>query len=415
MLVVDAPRLVSLGPITLSGGITLFVATLTLFMLPAYGVRTEMRRCAGWVEPASARIPWAMWGFVLFLLLSFLITTLNGAIRADSIQNACVYLSFVGAIAFAAAAKSSAVVLRGWELMRNVATYSAYLMLAASALNMLAVSALNRDFGLRPMALVALIVLALVTPGAPRDIWMKFAPFATVAAMALSLSRTSTLIGGVILVFIVLRGRRGRRLFKGLFMLLTAALSLYLLVVHYAPFRDRFLVGDNALQVGDLEISTQGRAALWTHLLSVSSDNSLLGQGIGSSGRLIAEYLPAGQADAIGHPHNDYLRFYVEFGIVGLALFVIGYLVLVWRLFRSARKTDHPLHWAAFMALLAVGVSAITDNPFVYPFVMLPLGSLAGLSLALTRFEVSDHHPALLNLQRPTKALALSKHTHVNS
>jgi O-antigen ligase len=224
--------------------------------------------------------------------------------------------------------------------------------------------------------------------------------------MALSLSRTSTLVGGVLLVFIVLRGKRGRRLFKSLFMLLAAVLSLYMLVVHYAPFRDRFLVGDNALQVGGLEISTQGRAMLWKLLLSLSSDNWLLGQGIGSSGRLIAEYLPAGQSDSIGHPHNEYLRLYVEFGIVGLALFVVGYLALVWRIFRSAKRTDHPLHWAAFLALVGIGLSAITDNPFVYPFVMLPLGSLAGLSLALTRFELSDHPSALLQSEGPAMASA---------
>ncbi len=395
MVVVDAPRLVSLGPTTLSGGITLFVAMLTLFMLPAYGVNTAMRRRAGWVEPARARIPWAMWAFLLFLSVSLVITTLNGAVGKNSIQNACVYLSFVGAIAFAAAAKSSEVVLYGWELMRGLATYSAYIMLAMSALN---VNFLN----MRAMALVALIVLAVVTPGTPRGIWMKFAPFVTVAAVLLSLSRTSTVIGVVFLIFIVLRGKRvlGKRIrggSKGLFMLVTVAVSLYLLIVHYSPLRERFLVGDNALHVGSLAISTQGRVEFWKLLLSNSSHDWLLGQGIGSSGRLLAEHFPGRGLDVIAHPHNDYLRLYFEFGIVGLALFVVGYVALLWRVFRNATKTDHPLHWAATIALLAVGLSAVTDNPFVYPFVMLPLGSLVGLSLALTRFELSDHRPDVAN------------------
>jgi len=386
LVVFGAPRLVSLGPISLSGCITLVVATLTLFMLPAYGANTAMRRRAGWTEPASARIPWAMWGFLFYVSVSFVITTLDGAIDINSIQNACVYLSFVGAIAFAAAAKSSAVVDRGWELMRALATYSAYLMLAMSVLDL-------NFFNKRAVALVALVVLAVVTPGAPRDIWMKLAPFVAVAAVLLSLSRTSTVIGIVFLIFIVLRGKRGRgrRASKSLFMLVPAAMSIYLLIVYYAPFRDRFLVGDNAWQIGNLAISTQGRVAFWKLLLSNSSHDWLLGQGLGSSGRILAEQLPyRGWDDIIAHPHNDYLRFYFEFGIVGLALFVVGYLALIWRIFRSARKTDHPLHWAAAIALLAVGLSAVTDNPFVYPFVMLPLGSLAGLSLALTRFELSD-------------------------
>jgi O-antigen ligase len=389
MVVVDAPRLISLGPISLSGGITIFVATLTLFMLPAYGLNTAARLRDGQTESARTHIPWAMWSFLWFLFIGLVITSLNGAIGISSIQNACVYLSFVGATAFAATVKSSTLVLRGWELMRNLATCSAYLMLSMSALNL---NFLNN----RAMALVQLVVLAVVTPGKPRGIWMKLAPFAAVAAMALSLSRTATVVGIVFLIFIVLRGKRGGRLVKSLFMLMTAAAVIYLLVVHYAPFHDRFLVGDNALQVGNLAISTQGRMTLWKLLFEYSSDNWLVGQGLGSSGRLLAEHIPArADSPAQVHPHNEYLRFYFEFGLVGLALFVSGYLALIARIFRSARQTDHPLHWAAVIALLAVGLSAITDNPFVYPFVMLPLGSLAGLSLALTRFESLDDSPAV--------------------
>jgi O-antigen ligase len=385
MVLVGVPRYVQFGPMSLSGALTLLVASLTLCLLPASGINAALRpQPLGAAETARTSVPWPIWGFLLFLSVSLLMTTLIGGIASEPIQNASVYLSFIGAIAFAAAVKSSSLVLRGWDLMWNVSTWFAYLALAAAALGMTSV------FSTRAMAIVGVVALAVVIPGTPRNSWMKFAPFAIVAATALSLSRTSTAVGLALLVFLVLRGKRaeggkpGGRLFKAIFMLLAAAVSAYLLVVYYAPFRDRFLVGDNALKVGDLAISTMGRRRMWEMVLSNASDSWLLGHGVGTASQLINEYFPG-----LGHPHNEYLRLYFDFGIVGLALFVVGYLGLAWRVLRSARKTDHPLHWAAFIALFGIALVAITDNPFVYPFVMLPLGSLVGLSLGLTRFELS--------------------------
>lgn len=386
MVLVAAPRYIQLGPITMSGALTILVAALTLCMLPAYAVNAAIRtKVSGVGTSTRPRLPWAMWGFMLLLFGSFAITALSGAINTDSIQNASVYLSFVGAIVFAAAIDSPAVVLRGWELMRTISTWAAYLMLAMSALGLTILAE-------RAMAMVGLIVLAVVIPGTPRNTWMKLAPYAAVAGMTLSLSRTSTVIGLAFLAFLVLRTQRanggqggGGRIFKAMLMSASVAASAFALVVYYTPFRDRFLVGDDALQVGDLNISTQGRARLWEVLLSNSSDGWLFGNGIGSASALIAERIP-GQS----HPHNEYLRLFFDFGFIGVSLFALGYLALMWRVFKNARRTDHPVHWAAFIALLGISLIAITDNPFVYPFVMLPLGSLVGLSLALAHFEYSS-------------------------
>lgn len=383
MVVVAAPRHIQLGPVTMSGALTILVAALTLCMLPAY-INTASSRTDALDGKGSARpgLPWPIWGFILLLFSSFLITSFSGEANADSIQNASVYLSFVGAILFASAARSPALVLRGWGLMRSVSTVAAYLTLMMSAVGLTFLAE-------RAMAMVGLIVLAVVIPGVPQNGFVRFAPFAAVAAMALSLSRTSTAIGLALLAFLALRRKftrgvsaGGKRLLRALFIVVGVALSAYALVVYYTPFRDRFLVGDNALKVGDLNISTQGRARLWDLIISESSDGLIFGHGTGAGAALIAERVP-GQS----HPHNEYLRLFFDFGIVGLGLFVLGYAALMWRTLRSARDTDHPLHWAAFIGLLSISLIAITDNPFVYPFVMLPLGSLVGLSLALDRFE----------------------------
>ncbi|MAP63380.1 MAG: hypothetical protein CMH34_06470 [Microbacterium sp.] len=379
MVVISAPRLISIGPITLSGALTILVAVLSVASLPMYLIGTiERRSKTGIYESARTRIPWPLWGFLLVITLNFLYVASSGQLDVDSIQNMCVYFSFVAAIAFSAMSRSSAVVDRGWQLFRTLGTFAAYLCLFMEITGL-------PLLGSRPMAIVGLIVLAIVVPGKPENGWVLLAPFAMVGALALSLSRTGTIIGLVFLGFIVLRGRRGKRLVRGLVLVFLAGGVLWWMFNYYQPFRDRFLEGDQALQIGGLSISTQGRATFWELLLGNIGDGWFFGNGLGSAARLITTYIPSQS-----HPHNDYLRFYFEFGLLGVGLFIVGYLMLILRVWKNARVSDHSVHWAALISLLAVGFVAITDNPFVYPFVMLPVGALSGFSLARARLEASE-------------------------
>ena len=395
LILVDIPRQIQFGPMTLSGAITILTAALTLCCLPSYAINSAVRsRLLGRADQARLRIPWPLWGFVLFVSVSFIINK-SGRISSESIQNVCVYLSFVGAIAFAATIESKALVLRGWSLMRKLSVWFAYLALgtsvAASGAGLADDRLLAFLYTPRSMAIVGLIALAMVIPGKAGNIWTKCAPVALVAAMALTLSRSSTAIGLALLVFVVLRGKRrsqgkpGGRLFKAIAILSGVGLTAYCLFIFYAPFRDRFLNDHDAVSVGGVSIGTEGRATVWKLMLSNASDHWLFGHGAGSASELIMLHFPG---RGLAHPHNEYIRFYFDFGIIGLSLFVVGYLTLIWRVFRNARQSDHPLHWSALIALVGVGLVAITDNPFVYPFVLVPLGSLAGLSLALARFEL---------------------------
>lgn len=398
MILVDAPRQIQFGPLTLSGAATLLVTAIILCLLPAHAANNAARkRSPNRGQSLQGRIPWPLWGFVVFSTVSFAIATLRTEASSESIQNACVYISFVGTIALAAGTKSLPLVTRGWELMRTLATWFAYLALALSMVG-LALPTGSADnlrflFTPRAMAIVGIIALAIVLPGPPRNRWMKFAPFALVIAMAFSLSRTSTAIGLALLVFLVLRNRRGTRgavggrVFRAHFVLAAVSISAYVFVINYTPFRDRFFGGDAAWKVGDFAISTQGRAEMWELVLSNSSKSWLFGHGVGSASQFISEYF------RLNHPHNDYLRLYFDFGVAGFCLFLAGYLALMWQVFRNARRTDHPLQWAAFIGMLGIALVAVTDNSFVYPFVMLPLGSLVGLSLALARLEPSSPYP----------------------
>lgn len=388
MLLVDAPRLIQLGPVTLSGAITLLVAALTICLLPSYFVSGlgGARPLTAFQSP-SRSLPWSLWAFLLLLSGSLAMTLLSSGISSETIQNACAYLTFVGAIAFAAAA-TPPVAFRGWELMQGISTWFAYIALAITVVEQIVapgtVDNTRFVFTPRSMAMVGVIALAIVIPGTPRNHWQRFAPFALIIAMALSLSRTCTIVGLAMMVFFVLRANRtksrktGGRLFRSFFVAAVITGCAYLLVAYYTPFRNRFLVGDNAWDVGDVAISSQGRAKLWQLLLSNSYDGWLLGHGVGAASRLVAENT------RLNHPHNEYLRLYFDFGIAGLILFLASLAALALITLRSARRTDHPVHWAALIAVIGIALVAVTDNPFVYPFVMLPLGSLIGLSLALS-------------------------------
>ena len=393
MMAAAAPSAVLIGPVSLSAIFTGLLVALILSWLPAYVLNPSTpAQFRGPVKQAGTRVPLTMWGFVLIATFgSVVIPSADYEFNVNSAQNVLVYWLFVGCIASASAAKSRSAVLAGWELMRTAATWAAYIFFAIAALR------LQTALGVRTLAMGGIVVLALVVPGTPRNVWMKFAPFVVVAAMVLSLSRTATIIGCILLVFIVVReGKRSRvsyssRRFKALSVLLVSVMSLGLLVFYYEPFRNRFLVGDNAFQVGDLSLSTMGRNKMWDLMLS-DPDMWMLGHGSGAAAQLIYEHL------GLVHPHNDYLRFYFDFGIIGLILFLVGYLTLATGIFRNARRTDHPLHWAAFIAMTGVGLLSVTDNCFVYGYVMAPLGSVIGLSLALSRFdhaEVRSDHSRL--------------------
>ncbi|HEY0375240.1 MAG TPA: hypothetical protein VGC94_10620, partial [Amnibacterium sp.] len=92
----------------------------------------------------------------------------------------------------------------------------------------------------------------------------------------------------------------------------------------------------------------------------------------------------------IGHPHNDYLRLWHDFGLLGVGLFALGLLILIVGAVRRALRTEpgsSAVHWSAALGLSAVAAAAATDNVFIYPFVMLPLAAVVGVSIGRR-----DHH-----------------------
>jgi O-antigen ligase len=227
-------------------------------------------------------------------------------------------------------------------------------------------------YGARTVGLAAIVAAAVTMAVSESIVWS----LVVVLAAVVSLSRTST--GAVILLgclALALAGpavKRGRRVVT---FLAGSGLAVAALIIAVPPFRDRFLGGDNGIRVAGLHLNTSGRTALWSYTWDSAMQHRWFGGGAGN-----AEIIVMQKFD-VNHPHNDYLRMFNDFGLVGLVLFLAAFAMIGVVIWRRLSHDDDPIHVAAFLALVGFAICALTDNLVVYPFVMVPLAVLLGLSL----------------------------------
>jgi O-antigen ligase len=209
--------------------------------------------------------------------------------------------------------------------------------------------------------------------------------------IVLTLSRLATVIG---LILWPLSRMSSRASFRGLIRivaLIIASLALFYLAFRtIGPLRDRFVEGD-VRSVGGVEVNVSGRDDVWFVVWHSALTSPWIGQGAGS-----ATTTMLGRGFNVGHPHNEYLRVFHDFGLLGLLLWLWGFVVLLGHTFRAWRRTDRAgdvdayVHLAAWLGLVALGLGMITDNPLRYVHVLLPLGITVGASLGLTVTERED-------------------------
>lgn len=362
LLLVDSLTRVNAGPLSLSGALTLATAVLCAFLSPIIFLsRTSQKSGSG-----RASIPWPLTAFVVFALIALLM-----APSAEGLQNVAVYTIFVASAGLTSVQIDSAGAQAVGHRMRlvGVITTCAFMVTYLAGF---------RLFSERAFGLVGLIFLAVLIPHTPRRRIVRLAPFLVAGVIALSLSRTATVIAIAMLMFLALRAKKGLKLLASLVMAFAAGGFAYWLFNFYEPFRERFLEGDGGATVGGVELNTSGRAVLWDITYKSSQEAPVFGHGPGSASALITPLFRN-----IGHPHNEYLRVLHDFGWVGLVLFGLGMVMLLTRIAARIRRSQNPIHWSALLSLVAVLSAAITDNVIVYPFIMLPLGLIVGASLGL--------------------------------
>lgn len=363
LLTVDLMVRFDLGPISLSGLLTPITAILCITLAPMVSlVGTWGKR--GIITRSGGRMPWPLTIFGFYVLIRL---SINPSI--EGAQNVAVYSSFIAGAAVVALSAPMPSVGRMLRSYRWGAVATVVIFLVALVIGI-------EVYGERAFALSSLVFLAVLIPHRSRKILPRLAPFLVVLAMFLSLSRTAAVIGAALLVFLALNSRRMVRMPLAVTLFATAGAGIIWAVTTFDPFRDRFLGGDAGLEIGGLSINTSGRANLWGATIDSAMSSPWFGRGAGSAAETTKELF------GIGHPHNEYLRIFHDFGWVGLSAFSVGMLMLVYRVWVRARQTDHQIHWAALIGLIGILAASATDNVLTYPFVMFPLAILVGASLA---------------------------------
>jgi O-antigen ligase len=136
--------------------------------------------------------------------------------------------------------------------------------------------------------------------------------------------------------------------------------------------------------VRDVGINVAGRVEAWDLVVRSARESRIVGKGIGSSNVLLMSHFVGGSFD---HPHNDYLRVWHDLGLIGLGLLLFAlfsWASILAREWYHAERQGKPAactELAGLLALLALMLAMVTDNPIVSTYIMAPTGILVGAGL----------------------------------
>jgi O-antigen ligase len=241
----------------------------------------------------------------------------------------------------------------------------------------------------RPFALFAIIAVArqLARFHAGEKAGLVIAIWLT-ALVFLSQSRLGMLAILVMypLSFLLLGGRKN--IAMAVMMLVVGVSALTVLILSSDDLQRRFFGEDASMSVGGVAINASGRTTAWAALLNDINGplRLLFGAGAGA-GSLFCQL----NLYNFPHPHNDYLRYLFDFGVVGLVwflAFVVIAIRMVWVRIRADRLNADAKAFAqsygTLLAMIGALASMATDNSGIYIYVMGPLGIMLGVTLCRT-------------------------------
>lgn len=364
LVVIDVANGVSAGPTSLAGLLSMASVVVMVFVWLSRGLGGYDE--AGFADPGRPPVPLAL---TLFAVWAVATVPLNPS--SEGIQNVTVYLGFVLGIAVTGRLCSAGATDRLLGHLQKAGWFVGLVYLASVLVSGLGASGV---YNARAFALAALVLLGVAVARGQS----KALPVLLLLDVVLSLSRTAALMSILVLaVGLAVRSASRGRALRVLVLLGAGVAVAWFAFTRFAPLRDRFEGGDQAFSYGGAQFNVSGRADLWSFTLQDARHHWWFGGGPGSADRAVLNHFLT-----VSHPHNDYLRVLHDFGVVGLVVFVLGFVTLMVRTWKLGRATGRPVHWAAFLALVGVAGTAFTDNVIVYAFVMVPLGVLVGASLS---------------------------------
>jgi len=128
-----------------------------------------------------------------------------------------------------------------------------------------------------------------------------------------------------------------------------------------------FYAGEGTIEdlQDERKVSTSGRRRMAELLVIEIAQKPIFGHGANASEAFILNY-SRGQ---LTHPHNDWLRFLYDYGLVGTAVFSITILVQTASLLRGARRTagaTQIVFSACASSFLSFVLMMFTDNIVLY-------------------------------------------------
>lgn len=187
----------------------------------------------------------------------------------------------------------------------------------------------------------------------------------TVAAFFLWLTdKRITMLAAVvalILMFIIRLFRNDKRITYFIWILLGTFVYEYLYLIGSGKF---------AYYSKGIGINTNGRTEMYTRIIEWCEEPFLLcGKGIG----IVEKLLNGWNVSRFSNLHNDLLKFYIELGAIGLSVFLLSYLVMLFLVERwfGEKKAGMVLCLSIYTILLYA-----TDNVSIYILYLIPFYSI---------------------------------------
>ena len=218
-------------------------------------------------------------------------------------------------------------------------------------------------------------------------------PSLVVFAAFTRIAMAGLVVGTGICVFMLIRNKMIKVMFP-----LMIIVGFVVMLFTVDKFRERMFYNANEFSLSEAiespekfekNFDTSGRIFLWTNVLEHYKDSSMLfGEGIGSLDLLMDKEFKSLEL------HSEYLRLFLDLGFSGLALYLLGLLQIIYRLFRMKSETYYRLYSSIAIAGIAYYlITLFTDNSlnyvtefanYVYLFI--------GLSVVASRIKNNEKH-----------------------